>query len=97
MEYRRLVDAMRTGLRQLGYEEGKSIAIEYRWAEGGYDRLPELAAELVNLNIDVLVTHTSSVQKRRNKPPRPFRLCLPLSPIQSRLGSCPASPAPAGI
>ena len=59
MEYRRLVDAMRTGLRQLGYEEGKSIAIEYRWAEGRYDRLPELAAELVNLNIDVLVTHTS--------------------------------------
>ena len=40
-EYRRLVDALRTGLRQLGYEEGKGIAIEYRWAEGGYDRLPE--------------------------------------------------------
>ena len=58
-EYRRLVDALRTGLRQLGYEEGKNIAIEYRWAEGRYDRLPELAAELVRLNVDVLVTHTS--------------------------------------
>ena len=58
-EYRRLVDALRTGLRQLGYEEGKSITIEYRWAEGRYNRLPELAAELVKLNVDVLVTHTS--------------------------------------
>jgi putative ABC transport system substrate-binding protein len=62
-EYRRLVDAVRMGLRQLGYEEGKSIVIEYRWAEGRYDRLSELAAELVSLNIDVLVTHTSAGAK----------------------------------
>jgi putative tryptophan/tyrosine transport system substrate-binding protein len=53
----RRVDALRTGLRQLGYEEGKNIVIEYRWAEGTYDRLPELAAELVKLNVDVVVTH----------------------------------------
>jgi putative tryptophan/tyrosine transport system substrate-binding protein len=54
-EYGRLVDAMRMGLRQLGYEEGKNIIIEYRWAEGRYDRLPQLAAELVNLNVNVIV------------------------------------------
>jgi putative ABC transport system substrate-binding protein len=54
-EYVRLVDALRIGLRQLGYEEGKNIIIEYRWAEGRYDRLTELAAELVNLNVDVIV------------------------------------------
>ena len=58
-EYRRLVDALRTGLRQLGYEEGKNIAVEYRWAEGRYDRLPELAAELVRLKVDVIVTHST--------------------------------------
>jgi putative ABC transport system substrate-binding protein len=58
-EYQRLVDALRIGLRQLGYEEGKSITIEYRWAEGRYERLPQLAAELVRLNVDLLVTHTS--------------------------------------
>jgi putative ABC transport system substrate-binding protein len=55
-EYSRLVDALRAGLQRLGYEEGKSIVIEYRWAEDRYDRLPELAAELVKLNVDALVT-----------------------------------------
>ena len=58
-EYGRLIDALRTGLRQLGYEEGKNIAVEYRWAEGRYDRLPELAAELVRLKVDVIVTHST--------------------------------------
>src|SRR6266704_3398286 len=58
-EYRRLVDALLMGLRQLGYDEGKNIVIHYRWAEGRYDRLPELAAELVKLNVDVLVTHST--------------------------------------
>src|SRR5262245_53269625 len=58
-EYGRQVDALRTGLRQLGYEEGNNIVFEYRWAEGRYDRLPQLAAELVNLNIDVLVAHST--------------------------------------
>jgi putative ABC transport system substrate-binding protein len=58
-EYRDRVDAVRTGLRQLGYEEGRNIVIHYRWAEGKYDRLPELAAELVKLNVDVIVTHST--------------------------------------
>src|SRR5262245_24419440 len=58
-EYGRHPDALRKGLRQLGYEEGSNIVFEYRWAEGRYDRLPELAAELVNLNIDVLVAHST--------------------------------------
>jgi len=52
------VDALRTGLRDLGYVEGKTIAIEFRFAEGQYDRLPELAAELVRLKVDVIVTHS---------------------------------------
>src|SRR5690349_14110336 len=51
------IEALRAGLRDLGYVEGKDIIIEYRWAEQNYDRLPALAAELVNLNVDVILTH----------------------------------------
>lgn len=47
--------AFRDGLGALGYVEGKSIVIEYRWAEGHFDRLPGLAQELVDLKLDVIV------------------------------------------
>ena len=53
------VTAFRAGLRDLGYVEGKDIVIEFRWAEGQYDRLPALAVELVRLNVDVIVTHAA--------------------------------------
>jgi putative ABC transport system substrate-binding protein len=48
------VEAFRRGLRDLGYVEGKNIVIEYRWAEGRYERLPDLAAALVRLEVDVI-------------------------------------------
>ena len=51
------VDAFREGLRQRGYVEGKTVVLEYRWAENDYDRLPALAAELVRLNVDLILTH----------------------------------------
>jgi putative ABC transport system substrate-binding protein len=50
------LEAFRAGLRDLGYIEGKNLVIEFRWAEEKYERFPELAAELVHLNIDALVT-----------------------------------------
>ena len=53
----RSVEALRTGLRDLGYVEGRNIVIDFRWAEGKYDRLSELVAELIRLNVDVIVTH----------------------------------------
>ena len=50
------VDAFRRGLRDRGYVEGQTIALEYRWAEGKSGFLPRLAAELVQLKVDVIVT-----------------------------------------
>src|SRR5262245_2740819 len=50
------LDALRQGLRQLGYAEGRNITIELRWADSATDRLAELAAELVRLKVDVICT-----------------------------------------
>jgi len=49
------VAALRQGLSEIGYIDGKSVAIEYRWAGSRYDRLPELAADLVGRKVDLLV------------------------------------------
>src|SRR5262249_41736178 len=49
------VEAFRRGLRELGYIEGQNVAVEYRFARGEVGRLPELAAELVRLNPDVII------------------------------------------
>jgi putative tryptophan/tyrosine transport system substrate-binding protein len=51
--------SLRQGLRELGYVEGKNIIIEERFAEGNFDRLPALAAELVRLKVDVIVTRST--------------------------------------
>ncbi len=52
------ITAFLEGLRDLGYVDGKTIAIEYRYTEGKSERLPELAAELVRLKVDLIVTET---------------------------------------
>jgi hypothetical protein len=51
-----LLDAFRQGLRELGWVEGQNIVIDYRFAEGRLDRLPDLAAELVRLKVDIIVS-----------------------------------------
>ena len=51
--------AFRQGLRDLGYVEGQNIAMEYRAAEGKLERLPDLAAELVRLNVDIIISETT--------------------------------------
>jgi putative ABC transport system substrate-binding protein len=55
--YGKQLEAFKVGLRDFGYVEGKNIEFEIRWAEGRNDRLPNLVAELVSRNVDVIVMH----------------------------------------
>jgi hypothetical protein len=67
----RRFEAFRQGLRELGYVAGQTIALEPRWAEGSYERYPALAADLIRVPVDVIVT----VGGPRPRPPnmRPGR------------------------
>ncbi|HEY7322885.1 MAG TPA: hypothetical protein VIE89_35440 [Candidatus Binatia bacterium] len=56
-------EAFRRGLRELGYVEGKNIVLEFRYAEGKFDRLPALTAELVRLKVDAIVSAGPSVTR----------------------------------
>jgi putative ABC transport system substrate-binding protein len=58
-EGQRLLDAFRRGLADLGHAEGRTIAIEYRWADLEYERLPRLAAELIERRVDVILAVNS--------------------------------------
>jgi putative ABC transport system substrate-binding protein len=57
------LDALRRGLRQLGYVEGRNLIIEYRSADGTADRFPELASGLVRLKVDLIVTRGTSATR----------------------------------
>ncbi len=57
------VEAFGQRLRDLGYTDGQNVSLEYRWAEGKYERLPDLAAELIRMNPSVIVTHATPASR----------------------------------
>jgi len=61
------VDGLVQGLRDLGYVEGKNIRFEYKWAEGKFDRLPELAADLVRQRVDIIVAFVTQATEAAKK------------------------------
>jgi len=78
----RRLEAFRQGLRELGYEEGRNMAIESRWAEGQHDRYPALAADLVRLKVDVIVAQSGAVTQAARQATRtiPIVMSLVLDP-----------------
>jgi len=72
-----LLPAFRQGLRDLGYTEGQNLSIDYRFAEGQPDRLPDLAAQLVRLSPDVIVALGEGIRAARRRPERSQSSCGP--------------------
>ena len=89
-----LGDAFRQGLRGFGYVEGQNILLEERWAEGRFDRLPSLAAELSRLNLDVIVTASTPAVRAAQQATKtiPIVMTLVSDPVEDGLVASLARP-----
>jgi putative ABC transport system substrate-binding protein len=87
------LEAFKKGLNELGYTDGKNILLEYRYAEGKYDRLPELAMELVREKVDVIVTTSSESARAARKATRTIPIVMTSgSPVEQGLAESFAKP-----
>src|SRR4029453_2643896 len=94
-QFQRSVDLFRQTLRELGYVEGQSVAIEYRWAEGKSERVVELGAELAWMKVDVIVADggvpPAQAAQRATKT-IPIVFSGPADPVAAGLVATPARP-----
>ncbi len=90
----RRLEAFRRGLRELGYVERQNIDIEYRWAEAKYDRLPDLAAELVRLRVDIIVAAAVPAIQAAKEATRtiPIVMAIVIDPVATGLVASLARP-----
>jgi putative tryptophan/tyrosine transport system substrate-binding protein len=88
------IEALLLGLRDQGYVDGRDFTIEYRWAENRFDRLPELASELVRLNPDVIITAgtPSSLALKRATSTIPIVMSIIGNPVENGVVSGLARP-----
>ena len=87
------LEAFKQGLREHGYSEGKNIILEYRYAEGQYDRLPDLAKEFVREKVDVIVTTSSVSAQAARKATRTIPIVMTTgSPVEQGLAESLARP-----
>src|SRR5438874_6295223 len=87
------LEAFKQGLKEHGYSEGKNIVLEYRYAEGKYDRLPDLAQEFVREKVDVIVTTSSISAQVAHKATRTIPIVMTSgSPVEQGLAESLARP-----
>jgi putative tryptophan/tyrosine transport system substrate-binding protein len=84
--YQSLVAAFHQGLSESGYVEGQNLAIEYRWADGDYEKLPRLATDLVDRHVSAIFANAPAVLPAKRA-----------AAIQSSLVSCPVSASRVGM
>jgi putative ABC transport system substrate-binding protein len=90
--YSNRIEAFRKGLRELGYVEGKNIALEYRFAEGNAERLHELAADLVRVKVDVIVAAGSAAAAKKATKTIPIIFAASADPVGSGIVASLAKP-----